>query len=430
MFIIYACKPKHNQSELDAFFEGMLMKCNRELTNIIISDIFTPPVASRIYAYSNIAAYEGIRFANPAQRSLTGQLNGLYTLSKPEVNKTYYYPLTSMVAFTTVAQSLVFNLEEAEAIKDKILKEVVRIGIDSEVYSNSVELGELLAKEILIWAQQDGYLRRTALPRYTVINSAPGRWRPTPPNYMEAIEPHWNTLRPFVLDSASQFDPGFPTPFAIAEKSPFYMQAMEVYELGLRLEDEHLEIAKFWDCNPNISFTNGHVMYFQQKISPGGHWIHITAQTLEAKRVSSVKAAATMAEVSIAIADAFISCWDQKYKSNLIRPETYINTYIDPEWKPMLQTPAFPEHTSGHSVASNAAATVLTHIFGDNYSYSDTTEVRFGLPTRHFQSFMQAAQEASISRMYGGIHFRPAIEMGMEQGKAVGNHVLKKIELE
>ncbi len=429
LLLFTACSPNHNQKGLDTYFDGILALYNRQLTEVIIADIFTPPVASRIYAYANIAAYEGIRFRDPKKPSLAGQLNGLDLLSLPKDNLSYDYSLTSIVAFATVAQSLVYDLERVEGMKQKLLKEVKQIGMDSEIFENSVELGETIGGEILVWANKDGYLRRTALPRYTVTND-PGRWRPTPPDYMEAIEPHWNTLRTFVLDSANQFDPGLPTEFSIEKGSLFYNEAKEVYDAVIQLDAEQIEIAKFWDCNPNISHTNGHVMYFQQQISPGGHWIHIAAQVLDEKKSSPMAAATTMAQVSLAIADAFISCWDQKYKSNLVRPETYINTYMDAEWKPILQTPAFPEHTSGHSVASNAAATVLTHIFGDSYAYVDSTEVPYGLPPRKFTSFMQASEEAAISRMYGGIHYRPAIELGIVQGKAVGNHIVQNIDLD
>ncbi|MCK0144552.1 vanadium-dependent haloperoxidase [Arenibacter sp. F26102] len=424
-----SCSSKHDEEKLDAYFEGSLPKYNRKLTDVIVSDIFTPPVASRIYAYSNIAAYEGIRFVDSTKISLTEQLNGGEKLTLPDTNKSYYYPLVSTVAFFKVGEKLVFNLEKVGQIEKKILQDIRTIGIDKEVYDNSIAYGEKLAQEILHWASKDGYLKRTALPRYSVSED-PGLWRPTPPDYMDAIEPHWSTLRPFVLDSAKQFDPGSPTTFDTDENSKFYEEAKEVYKTVQSLDSTQFQIAKFWDCNPNISHTNGHVMYFQQQISPGGHWVHIAAQILEEKKASQLKAATTLAKLSIAIADAFISCWDQKYTSNLIRPQTYINKYIDQNWNPILQTPAFPEHTSGHSVASASAASVLTHIFGDNYSFVDATEVPYGLPPRSFKSFNAAAQEAAISRLYGGIHYRPAIDLGVMQGKAVGTYVINNLRFE
>ena len=121
--------------------------------------------------------------------------------------------------------------------------------------------------------------------------------------------------------------------------------------------------------------------------------------------------------------DAFISCWDEKYKSNRIRPETYIVRYIDNKWQPLLQTPPFPEYTSGHSVISTAASVVLSFLLGDHFSFTDDSEEMFDLPARHFTSFAQAAAEASVSRIYGGIHFRDAVENGQAQGANVGNFI-------
>lgn len=424
-----ACEKEHNQVGLDAYFEDELLHQNRQLTNVIVDDIFTPPVASRIYAYSNIAAYEGIRHLDVNRPSLIGQLNELDSLPQPNPLKTYYFPLVSSVAFFGTAEKLVFDLERVQKMQLQLEKTVDSIGIDKEIKRNSLEYGKAIANSIVAYAASDGYNRRTALPRYSV-NENPGRWRPTPPDYAEAIEPHWNTLRPFVLDSAGQFDPGPPTEFSLDNTSKFYKEVMEVYNTVEHLNSEQLAIAKFWDCNPNISYTRGHVMYFQQQISPGGHWVHITAQVLKNKQSDAVEQGSIMTQTSIAIADAFISCWDQKYKSSLTRPETYINKFIDPNWKPILQTPAFPEHTSGHSVASSAAATVLTELIGENHQFIDSTEVPYGLPTRKFASFLDASGEAAVSRLYGGIHYRPAIELGVDQGKAVGRFVLSKIDLE
>ena len=427
--VFVSCGSGHNQEQLDSYFTDAPMLYNHKLTDVIVADIFTPPVASRIYAYSNIAGYEAIRFQDPSLHSLAGQLNGLESLPMPEDGKSYYYPLASVVAFTEVAQHLVFDLERVQKLQETMLEEVNKIGIDKDTYRNSVDFGKAIGNEILTWARQDGYNRRTALPRYSVTDN-PGRWRPTPPGYMEAIEPHWNTMRTFVLDSAGQFDPGLPTEFDEKEDSKFYNEAKEVYTTVLELNPEQLEIAKFWDCNPNISVTQGHVMYFKQKISPGGHWMHITTQAMEDLDAGLATKQGILAQVSVALADAFISCWDQKYKSNLTRPETYINAYIDPDWNPVLQTPAFPEHTSGHSVASGAAATVLTGLVSANYAFTDSTEVPYGLPRRKYNSFMQAAEEAAISRLYGGIHYRPAIEKGLTQGKAVGQYILDHIKIQ
>ena len=169
-------------------------------------------------------------------------------------------------------------------------------------------------------------------------------------------------------------------------------------------------------------------MFGTKKISPGGHWIGITKIACESEDLNLMETAETYTMVSIGLADAFISCWDEKYRSNLIRPETIINQYLDREWKPILQTPPFPEYTSGHSVVSASSATILTKMFGDNFYFIDSTEVEYGLDVRTFESFHQAADEAAISRLYGGIHYMPAITNGVDQGKQIGQYVLDHIQ--
>ena len=170
-------------------------------------------------------------------------------------------------------------------------------------------------------------------------------------------------------------------------------------------------------------------MFATKKITPGAHWIGITK--IASKKVNSDFDDTVYAytKTSLAIADAFISCWDEKYRSNLIRPETLINQHIDENWKPILQTPPFPEYTSGHSVVSGAAATALTSIYGDNFSFEDDTETPYGLPIRKFNSFNEAADEAALSRMYGGIHYRAAIEVGVGQGRKIGALLESKIKM-
>ena len=200
-----------------------------------------------------------------------------------------------------------------------------------------------------------------------------------------------------------------------------------MHETGLKLTPEQKEIANFWDCNPFKMNVRGHVIYATKKISPGGHWINITRLACKKAKADFVQSAEAYACLSITLADSFISCWDEKYRTNVIRPETFINQYIDANWLPLLQTPPFPEYTSGHSVISIASAIILTKLFGENFSFADSTEVEFGLPVRHFKSFETAAEEAAISRFYGGIHYMPAIKNGVEEGKKIGSFIAEKL---
>ncbi|GAA3510317.1 hypothetical protein GCM10022393_24490 [Aquimarina addita] len=427
MLIIISCKKEYDSEALDIYTNVQLVAWNKKLTEIMISDVFTPPVASRIYAYPNIAAYEVMNAAGATDHSFATTLNDLTPIPKPDVNQEINYPIASIISFSTVSKSLIYNREMLETYETEFIQKVKETGIDPTLLSNSITFGKSVGNHILDWANKDGYKERSALSRYQIKLNDPASWKPTPPDYMEAIEPNWNTLRTFVLDSANQFSPGTPTAFDTIPSSQFYKETKEVYETVKNLEQENLAKAKFWDCNPNISYTKGHIMYFKQQISPGGHWMMIACQVIEQEKLSPLKASEVLSKVGISIADAFISCWSEKYKTSVIRPETYINTYIDPDWKPILQTPAFPEYTSGHSVASTAAATMLTSIFGENYAFTDSTEIPYGLPARSFNSFNDAAAEAAISRLYGGIHYMPAITNGVEQGKQIGNYVVTNL---
>jgi hypothetical protein len=241
------------------------------------------------------------------------------------------------------------------------------------------------------------------------------------------VEPNWARLRPFVMDSASQFRPRPPYAFDMTPGSAFFRQAKEVFEVGRHLTDEQRQIALFWDDNPYVMHVRGHTMFATKKASPGGHWMGLTAIAARKAGADLMRSAEAYARTAIALFDGFISCWDEKYRRNLVRPETVINAHLDEQWQPVLQTPPFPEYTSGHSVISTAAATVLTDQFGDGFAIVDSTEVVYGLPARQFSSFAQAAAEAAISRLYGGIHYRMAIEQGIAQGRKVGELVIGRL---
>lgn len=424
---IFGCKKDSSKYKAQASNPDFIHQSVKKLTDVMVHDIFSPPVASRIYAYPSIAAYEVLINDHPEYRSLAGQLNGLKDVPKPDKDKEYCFPLASISAYLAVGKALVFSEDKMDSFKEKINQRFDEMGIPDDVFERSVAYGNTVSEHILNWADKDNYKETRTFPKFTVTDN-PTRWQPTPPAYMEAIEPHWNKIRPFVIDSATQFVPAQPTPFNMEKGSEFYNEVVEVYETGKNLTDEQADIASFWDCNPYVSHVQGHVMFATKKITPGGHWIGITAIATKTKDYDLMETLEAYTMTSITLADAFISCWDEKYRSNLIRPETLINQHIDEDWAPLLQTPPFPEYTSGHSVASAAAATTLTHLMGEPFDFVDTTEVEYGLPPRTFKSFMDAANEAAISRLYGGIHYMPAIKNGVEQGKKVGNFVIDNID--
>jgi hypothetical protein len=402
------------------------------VTQIMIHDIFSPPVASRIYVYPNVAAYEVIAQNNKTYNSLQGQLKGLDSIPvldpKSRVNK----DLAALIAHMEVSKQLVFSEDMIEVFRDSLYKKWENE--NSEEFEVSKEYGLKVAERIKKWMGKDNYKQTRTLPKFSVFAKQAGRWQPTPPAYMDAVEPHWGEIRTLVLDSASQFKPAPALPFSLDKSSPFFKQVQEVYDISLATKKkgdncEEIKIAQFWDCNPYVSVSQGHMMFAKKKISPGAHWMGITKIACKINKADFDKTIFAYTKTSIGMFEAFISCWDEKFRSNVVRPETVINQNIDENWKPLLQTPPFPEYTSGHSVLSTVAATVLTSIFGDNFAFVDDTELQFGLPNRSFKSFIEASKEAAMSRFYGGIHYRAAIENGMVEGKNVGDFVVSKLRM-
>jgi len=402
-----------------------------QLTAVIVHDIFSPPVVSRIYAYPNIAAYEVLNQNNKEYKSITNQLNDLPPLPKVKKKlKNVNLRIAALVAYLDIGKDLIFSQEKIEVYRDSLY--TTWKSINDNEFMKSKEYGLEIAGHIRDWMNKDNYKETRTMPKFNVTNDDPSRWRPTPPTYMDGIEPHWMKIRPFAIDSASQFKPLPPPKFSLEKESAFYKELKEVYDISKIIENkgdesEEMAIAQFWDCNPYVSINKGHFMFASKKITPGAHWIGICKIACKKTTTSFEKAVYAYTKTSIAIADAFISCWDEKYCSNLIRPETLINLHIDENWEPILQTPPFPEYTSGHSVVSGAASVALTTIFGENFSFHDDTEIPYGLPIRNFSSFEQAANEAAISRMYGGIHYRTAVDIGLQQGKNIGFFINDKL---
>ena len=427
--ILHSCTEKAEPISISS--EDLHASVDR-VTEIMIHDIFSPPVASRIFTYPNIAAYEIIALENTDYLSLAEQLTDFQPIPKPKKSTTVNYQVAAMVAHMELSKKLIFSEDRMEMLRDSLYG--IWNAKNPALFNDSKVYGEEVAQHVTEWMNKDNYNQTRTMPKFTVDTDDPTRWQPTPPAYMDGIEPHWNKIRPFVIDSAAQFKPEPPPAFSLEKGSDFFKELEEVYRISNQItakgdESEEIKIAQFWDCNPYVSVTRGHLMFATKKISPGAHWIGITKIASRKTNSDFDKSLYAYTKASIAMADAFISCWDEKYRSNLIRPETLINEHIDENWTPVLQTPPFPEYSSGHSVVSGAASTVLTEIFGEDFSFDDDTEVAYGLPIRSFTSFKAAADEAAISRMYGGIHYRAAVEIGVKQGRDLGKFVVDNLQM-
>ena len=404
----------------------VLVNNEDQLTQVIIYDVFTPPVASRIYVYTSLASYEAIRFAKEGTSSIAEKLNGFGKMPIPEKGKNYNYTLAATKAFFKVARNVkVFSVDSLNKYEQSIYDNY-KARLDETTYNNSVAFGDTVAGTILARAKKDGYAISRGKQKY-IGSHEPGKWRPTPPDYLDGVEWCWNTMKPMVLDSAAQFKPNRPPQYDTKPGTTFYKMMKEVYDINKNLTSEQKLIAKYWDDNPFVIEHAGHMMFGNKKITPGGHWMGITAQVVKQTNADIVKTAQSFALTSIALFDGFISCWDEKYRSSYVRPVTVINELIDKNWAPLLQTPPFPEYTSGHSTITASAATVLTKLYGDNFAFEDSSDYHYIGLKRKFSSFQAAAAEASMSRVYGGIHYVLSVNTGSEQGKKVGGLVVKKL---
>jgi hypothetical protein len=397
-----------------------------QLSQAIMQDGFNPPQASRIYAYCNIAAFEALINSSEKYYSLGKQLNGLGELPKPDSKLKYDFRYSAVVAFSKVARALVYRRFITDAAEKELLGKLEKETIEPKIIENSAKYGNELADFIIAWIKQDNFTQLKTMQRYE-LKGTPGTWQPTPPAYMDALEPNWNKIRPLVMKTADQFKPASPYEFSTDTASDFYKQNYFVYKTVNELSPENLEISKYWDDSPVHNEASGHFMYVSRKLSPGGHWLNIVKIVAKDVRLDILESSRVYALSSIALYDGFISCWDEKYRSNLVRPETYITKYIDSNWSPVFETPPFPEHTSGHAVISNAVATILTNLIGDKIAFVDSTEVPFDLPARKFNSFHEAASEASVSRIYAGIHYMRAMSEGERQGIEIARYVLQNL---
>jgi PAP2 superfamily len=422
LFTLDSCKNKETRTPVLEAKE--IQNALQHMTDIMVHDITNPPLAARFFSYACLSGYEVVAQNDTAFHSMKGKINDYPSIEKPAISGEYSYPLAAILAMLETAKKMQPSGKILNDYEAKYLDSCQNIGFSKQIIDNSLKYAQAISQEILKYAKADKYNKISNFPRYTPQNTE-GSWFPTPPAYMAPVEPYFNTIRSFTLDSAGQFKPTPPVAFSADKKSEFYRLMGAVFKE--KLPQEHQEIAAFWDCNPFALQDNGHLLVGMKKISPGAHWMGIAGIACEKEKMSFNKTLQVHTVLAMGLMDGFLCCWDEKYRSNRIRPESAIRKYIDPNWKPFLQTPPFPEYLSGHSTISATSAVILSHFFGEKFNYDDTVEERFGLKARSFTSFKQAAEEAGISRFYGGIHFMDAIINGQKQGEMVGNHVVKKI---
>lgn len=399
---------------------------NRCVIEVIMEDGFGPPIAARIHAYSNLAGYQASFHAAPGYTTMVGKLNGFAACPMPQQGVVYDYRVATVAAMQVACSKLLYRIGISDSLAD-VHFAALKADVPKDVFDRSKAFGVEVGKAVNAYAKADGYSRTQGLPDYEWPR-CDSCWIPTPPNFTKPLSPYCGQVRTIVLTGASEFKVPPSIPFSTSKTSAFYKAATEVVEVKANLTDEQREIANFWNDNPVLTNYHGHFVFNSRQISPGGHWMNIAQRVLEDQQAPMVRCFEVYSTVAFALFDGFTACWAEKFRGNLIRPVTYINQHIDKTWEPLLQTPPFPEHASGHSTITAAAAVVLTAHFGD-VAFVDSTEVPFGWKPRAFKNFKEAAQEASVSRLYGGIHYRRGCDAGNEHGTMIGEAVVRRVQL-
>jgi PAP2 superfamily protein len=411
--------PTKAQSELAPTPQGVLdTRYGLVLALVRHTATYSPPVASRAFAYFGVIGYEAIASGRSDMATLAGQLNGLESLPKRESGAAYDDAVVLDAALSSASRRFFDHTgptgqRAMKALDDK-LSPALAGAVAKDVAERSAAYGRALAEAVSAWADGDatGPIENMGFPLNYTLKPGPEHWKPTSTiaQQQAPLLPDWGKARTFAIPNGATCDLPPPVDFSTDPSSQFYREAAEVYDVGVHLDAERKAIARFWSDDAMLSTT------------PAGHWIQILFQVFAKANSPIEQRVDALARLGIVTADAFINCWNTKYRYDLVRPVTYIRANIDPKWQALLITPPFPEYPSGHSTQSGAAAEVLTKFFGEDYAFEDGSHVSDGQPARRFSSFWAAAKEAAISRLYGGIHFRTAIERGLDQGRCVGGY--------
>jgi hypothetical protein len=386
----------------------------------------SPPVAARALAYLGLALYESVLPGMPGARSLAGQLNELQSLPWAQPDEPLHWPTVAHTALASMTR-MMFPHASAEnkaridllerSLPLKLARDFDPQVVGAEVRTRSETFGKLTAMALMSWARTDGGHEAWGPLRRHQANYVPpsgaGQWTPTPPAYAAALLPWWGDVRPFVLPASDACPAPPPPAYSEEAGSVFLREAAEVHRISQAATQEQRQVSLYWADDPLKTST------------PAGHWSFIATDQLRTGKANLARAARVYARLHVAMADAFIAAWKTKYSVNLLRPVTAVQLTIDSQWVPtLMHTPPFPEYPSGHSVLSSAAASVLEHEFGASTRFTDNTHNDRGWGPRSFASFRAAADEAAVSRLYAGIHFRSGIESGKVQGRCVAERAL------
>ncbi len=395
-------------SEIPNKYIGFVLKLTQETPG------FTPPVASRAYGYTGLAFYESIVEGIPSKVSLVNKIAQFQSITTTNSGSVYHWPTVANNTLAGIIDSMWANASQVN--KDSLLaiknsyNLLFQSQLSATVFADSKAFGESIANDVFQYSKTDGsHLAYTSnFPTSYSPPVAAGLWVPL--LGQSALQPYWGNARPFMLANTANVIPGPPPPFSTDVSSVFYSYANDVYAQSFINTPDQITIAQYWADGGGT-------------ITPPGHSLAMLRNILIHENANLETASIQYAKMGMALSDAFRACWKTKYLYNCIRPIAYINDNIDAAWVPLVATPPFPEYSSGHSTQSGAMSEILESYLGNSYAFIDSAHgSNFGGP-RSFNSFDEAAEEAAISRLYGGIHFEFGNESGLTTGRKVGANI-------
>jgi hypothetical protein len=369
---------------------------------------------TRQLGYTGIALYESIVGATPDYQSLAGQLTG-YNYKPDPPDKEISWQASANAAIATALRYFYtepVNLKRIDSMEQASKKMLLSHGFNQASVDAGSAYGNKVAMAVIDWSKSDGADKISA--PYTVP-TGDGYWEPTPPGFSAPVMPYLGNCRTFVKGSIDKTIPPPPTTFSKEPGSEFYKMVDEVYQASLQKDEKNKALALYWD-----DFPNG------LTLTAGGHWESILKTVITQLNLSLIEGARVFAGLYIAMQDAAVGCFKAKYTYNMMRPVTYVQKYMNhKDWNPLIATPTHPEYPAAHATISMSAATMLTHLLGDNIAFTDNTYAYRNYPDRQYANFKAAGTDAGMSRFYGGIHYKPSIQAGFKQGEQIANNVAK-----
>ncbi len=377
----------------------------------------SPPVSGILnnnnFGYIGVGLYEAVRPGIKGSESLSSKLYQMPSMPSADAKEDYLWRASANAALAGLTRVFSVGLTDESKASIDSLENAYNQRLqaeNNEAFTRSQAFGRSVATAIYEWSNSDSFKLSNAGYVPPVF---PGAWEPTPPTFANAAGPYVKNARPFLESNLSPATPPLRIPYAEDKTSEFYKAAKEVYDISNTLTPEQKETANLWADVGGVG--KGYPV--------PGHAVSIVTQVLEKKSANLGEAAQIYAKTSIVYRDAVIVLWKQKYHYNLLRPVTYIKRFIDTGWLPFVPTPPYPEYPSAIAFIYGGVMQVLTREFGDNIPVTDNTYAWNGSTPRQYASFSKLAEEAAISRLYAGIHYKFSIEDGLEMGKKLGDQV-------